>query len=295
MATRPSLIEHDDGLSRCSWCGTRSDLCAPITTRNGACRNGIRAHCSRSCCSTASRPGFPGSPSCASARRSAPPSTGSIPRRSRATTPKKLDKLMQNAGIVRNRAKIEASVSNAKAYLAIPDFSSYLVGFRRRRADPEPVQDDRPCAGGNAYRRGHLEGPAASAASISAGRPSSMPSCRLADWSTIIWSAATAMMRWRLSPSGADGARPSSAARLAAHAVGTAARSSRSLAARHRDRGHRAWAGARGALERPDQGAACLLGGAAFAAGRESLRSCSIPHSIAAARLRRFSMMRRNM
>ena len=44
------------------------------------------------------------------------------------------------------------------------------------------------------------------------------------------------------------------AARLAAHAVGTAARSARSLAARHRDRGHRPWAGAGGALERPDQG-----------------------------------------
>ena len=43
--------------------------------------------------------------------------------------PEKLAGLMQDAGIVRNRLKIEASVSNAKAYLAIPDFSAYLWGF----------------------------------------------------------------------------------------------------------------------------------------------------------------------
>jgi DNA-3-methyladenine glycosylase I len=44
-------------------------------------------------------------------------------------TPKKLDRLMQDTGIVRNRLKVESSVSNAQAYLAIPDFSAYLWGF----------------------------------------------------------------------------------------------------------------------------------------------------------------------
>ena len=48
-------------------------------------------------------------------------------------TPRKLEALMQDAGIVRNRLKIEASVSNAQAYLAIPDFSSYLWGFNDGR------------------------------------------------------------------------------------------------------------------------------------------------------------------
>ena len=43
--------------------------------------------------------------------------------------PAKLEKLMQDAGIVRNRLKIEASVTNAQAYLAIPDFSAYLWDF----------------------------------------------------------------------------------------------------------------------------------------------------------------------
>ncbi len=42
---------------------------------------------------------------------------------------KKRESLMGDAGIVRNRAKIEASVTNAQAYLAIPDFSQYLWDF----------------------------------------------------------------------------------------------------------------------------------------------------------------------
>ncbi len=57
-------------------------------------------------------------------------------------------------------------------------------------------------------------------------------------------------------------------ARLAAHAVGAPARSARPLAARRRDRGHRARARARRALERADQGRAYLLGRPARAAGR---------------------------
>ena len=54
-------------------------------------------------------------------------------------TPEKLAALMQDAGIVRNRLKIEASVTNAQAYLAIPDFSAYLWDFHRRHAAAEPA------------------------------------------------------------------------------------------------------------------------------------------------------------
>ena len=45
-------------------------------------------------------------------------------------TPKKVERLMQDAGIVRNRAKIEGTVNSAKAYLKImengPGFSAML-------------------------------------------------------------------------------------------------------------------------------------------------------------------------
>jgi DNA-3-methyladenine glycosylase I len=52
-------------------------------------------------------------------------------------TPQKLAALMEDAGIVRNRLKIEASVTNASAYLGIQDFSAYLWGF----IDGKPVQN----------------------------------------------------------------------------------------------------------------------------------------------------------
>jgi len=48
-------------------------------------------------------------------------------------TPKKIERLMSDAGIVRNRAKIEAAVTSACAYLAImdkgPGFSALLWDF----------------------------------------------------------------------------------------------------------------------------------------------------------------------
>jgi DNA-3-methyladenine glycosylase I len=48
-------------------------------------------------------------------------------------TPKKIERLMQDAGIVRNRQKIEGAVASARAYLDImekgPGFSKFLWGF----------------------------------------------------------------------------------------------------------------------------------------------------------------------
>lgn len=52
---------------------------------------------------------------------------------------KKIEELMQNAGIIRNRRKIEASVNNAKFFLEIQQefgsFCNYLWGF----VDNEPL------------------------------------------------------------------------------------------------------------------------------------------------------------
>jgi DNA-3-methyladenine glycosylase I len=48
-------------------------------------------------------------------------------------TPKKIERLMQNAGIVRNRMKIEGAVASARAWLDVmekgPGFSALLWGF----------------------------------------------------------------------------------------------------------------------------------------------------------------------
>lgn len=68
--------------------------------------------------------------------------------------PKDLQRLMNDATIVRNRAKIEASVTNARAYLELREeigsFDTYLWGFvdgetivnRRRSLKDVPAQTD---------------------------------------------------------------------------------------------------------------------------------------------------------
>ena len=55
------------------------------------------------------------------------------PARVARFTPLRIERLMQNAGIVRNRLKIESTVRNARAYLAVQkefgSFDAYLWGF----------------------------------------------------------------------------------------------------------------------------------------------------------------------
>jgi DNA-3-methyladenine glycosylase I len=56
-----------------------------------------------------------------------------IPEKIARYTPKKVERLMQDAGIVRNRAKIEGAVLSARAYLEVmekgPSFSTLLWNF----------------------------------------------------------------------------------------------------------------------------------------------------------------------
>ena len=58
---------------------------------------------------------------------------GFAPEKIARYTPKKVERLMQDAGIVRNRAKIEGAVASARAYLAImekgPGFSALLWDY----------------------------------------------------------------------------------------------------------------------------------------------------------------------
>jgi DNA-3-methyladenine glycosylase I len=58
---------------------------------------------------------------------------GFVPEKIARYTPKKVERLMQDAGIVRNRAKIEGTVNSARAWLEImengPGFSQLLWDF----------------------------------------------------------------------------------------------------------------------------------------------------------------------
>ena len=56
-------------------------------------------------------------------------------------TKKRVEKLLENPAIVRNRLKVESTVTNAKAFIAVQEefgsFSDYIWGF----VDGEPVQN----------------------------------------------------------------------------------------------------------------------------------------------------------
>ena len=74
------------------------------------------------------------------------------PARVARFTPARVERLLQNAGIVRNRLKIESTVSNARAFLAVQkefgSFDAYVWGFitgaplesRRRSLDAIPAR-----------------------------------------------------------------------------------------------------------------------------------------------------------
>ena len=107
----------------------------------------------------------------------------------------KIAALMADPGIVRNRAKIEATLALARIYStcraaaasrAISGASSTASRSTRRarRCADMPVAKPK-C-------RGDGQGPAASAAAISSGRPSSTRSCRRSAWSTTTSPAAIA-------------------------------------------------------------------------------------------------------
>jgi DNA-3-methyladenine glycosylase I len=110
---------------------------SPITTRNGVFPNMTPAPCSRSCFSTAFQAGLSWITILRKRDNFRSAFDGFDPAKMARYTPAKCAALMQDAGIVRNRLKIEASVTNAQAYLAIPDFSAYLWDF----VDGRPVQN----------------------------------------------------------------------------------------------------------------------------------------------------------
>ena len=74
-----------------------------------------------------------------------------------------IDRLMLDAGIIRNRAKIEATIDNARAILALEGQGTRLrrapVVVRRRARAPERLRRDRHAARGDRRVAGDVEGP----------------------------------------------------------------------------------------------------------------------------------------
>jgi DNA-3-methyladenine glycosylase I len=66
---------------------------------------------------------------------------GFDPERIARYTPKKIERLMQDAGIVRNRAKIEGAVGSARAWLAIMEHGPGFSRLLWDRLDGRPLQN----------------------------------------------------------------------------------------------------------------------------------------------------------
>ena len=127
---------HEDGICRCTWCGTD-----PIYVAYHDTEWGVPEYDSRALFEKLQLDGFQAGLSWITILRKREAFRKAFddfdPVKMARYKPAKLERLMNDTGIVRNRLKIEASVSNAQAYLAMPDFSAYLWNFM----DGKPLQN----------------------------------------------------------------------------------------------------------------------------------------------------------
>jgi len=128
---RPRIV-HADGLSRCPWAGDDA-LYVAYHDREW----GVPEYDDRALYEKLVLDGFQAGLSWITILRKRDnfrhAFDGFAPERVARYTSKKIEKLMQDAGIVRNRAKIEGAVASARAWLAVmengPGFSKLLWDF----------------------------------------------------------------------------------------------------------------------------------------------------------------------
>lgn len=141
MSTPPRIaILHDDGLARCPWPGVDPLYVAYHDEEWGAPEWESRALFEKLLLD-----GFQAGLSWITILRKREAFReafdGFDPEKIAGYTPKKVERLMGDAGIVRNRAKIESAIRSARAYLdieAAQGFSNYIWDF----VDGRPVQNN---------------------------------------------------------------------------------------------------------------------------------------------------------
>src|SRR5690606_5946954 len=114
---------------------------SPTTTRSGAAPCATSAPCSACCAWRRSSPGCRGSPSCASARPSWPPSTGSTPRSWPATARPTSPGSWPTPASCATGPRFDAAIANARAVVAMHDRGETLVDVVFGHAPPP---DERP-------------------------------------------------------------------------------------------------------------------------------------------------------
>jgi DNA-3-methyladenine glycosylase I len=140
MKRLSTAILHDDGRHRCPWPGTD-----PLYVAYHDEEWGVPEYDDRALFEKLTLDGFQAGLSWITILRKRDNFRRAFsdfePEKIARYTPKKIERLMQDAGIVRNRAKIEAAVSSARAYLDImesgPGFSNLLWD----RVNGRPLQN----------------------------------------------------------------------------------------------------------------------------------------------------------
>ncbi|MDE2447141.1 MAG: DNA-3-methyladenine glycosylase I [Alphaproteobacteria bacterium] len=131
-----TAVKHEDGICRCHWCGTD-----PLYVHYHDTDWGVPEYDSRALFEKLVLDGFQAGLSWITILRKREnfraAFDGFVPEKIVTYSQAKKDALMQDAGIVRNRLKIEGTVESARAYLQIDDFSNYLWNF----VDGKPIDN----------------------------------------------------------------------------------------------------------------------------------------------------------
>ncbi len=131
-----TAVIHEDGTCRCQWCGTD-----PLYVHYHDTDWGVPEYDSRALFEKLILDGFQAGLSWITILRKREnfreAFDGFKPEVMASYDAAKIESLMQDAGIVRNRLKIVGAVESAKIYLGMADFSAYLWGFM----DGQPLQN----------------------------------------------------------------------------------------------------------------------------------------------------------
>lgn len=130
-----TAVTHEDGVCRCHWCGTD-----PLYVHYHDTDWGVPEYDARALWEKLILDGFQAGLSWITILRKREnfraAFDGFRPEIVVGYDRGKIESLMQDSGIVRNRMKIEGTIASAKVYLEMPDFSAYLWGF----VDGKPLQ-----------------------------------------------------------------------------------------------------------------------------------------------------------
>jgi DNA-3-methyladenine glycosylase I len=136
MAT-DGLVEHPDGRLRCWWCGTDPDYVAYHDDEWGVATTDEVRLFEKLCLE-----GFQAGLSWLTILRKRPAFraafAGFDPPRVASFGDEDVARLLTDAGIVRNRAKIEATIGNARAYLDLVETEGSLAEYVWRFAPEDP-------------------------------------------------------------------------------------------------------------------------------------------------------------